>query len=105
MEPIAPIQFSASNPFETNLQAAKSADRTEQVAEASKSFEAMMLRQFLNESMKPMFENGIFGESDKSGVYQYLVVDNLANAISQGEGLGLSSMIEFQLNQGALNNE
>lgn len=64
----------------------------EQAAEASCQFEAILLRQFLSESMKPLLEQGPSGQ-----VYGYLMVDSLAAAMSDSGGLGLSTVLQAQL--------
>ena len=63
--------------------------------EASQQFEAILMRQFLSESMKPLLEGGPSGQ-----VYGYLLTDTLADSLSKGGGLGLSSVIQAQLGKG-----
>lgn len=63
---------------------------------ASQQFEAILLRQFLSESMKPLLEGGPSGQ-----VYGYLLTDTLADSLSKGGGMGLSSVIQAQLGKGA----
>lgn len=68
-----------------------------QLQEAAQEFEAIFVRQFLGESLKPMI-NGIVGkESASSGLYQQLIVDSLAGGITRGGGFGLSSALQLQL--------
>lgn len=62
------------------------------LGEASRQFEAILLRQFLGESMKPLLEGGPSGQ-----VYGYLLTDSLADSLSKAGGLGLSSVIQAQL--------
>lgn len=61
------------------------------IEEASRQFEAIMLRQFLGESMKPLLN------APGMQVYGYLVTDSLADSLSKGGGLGLSSILQAQL--------
>lgn len=63
-----------------------------EAVEASQQFESILLRQFLNESMKGLLEGGPSGQ-----VYGYLLTDSLANSMSQAGGLGLSSILQTQL--------
>ena len=57
-------------------------------------FEAIMLRQFLQESVGSMMGGG----KDASGnVYGYLLTDVFAQQLSAGGGLGLSKVIQQQL--------
>jgi flagellar protein FlgJ len=57
-------------------------------------FEAIMLRQFLQDSVGSMMGGG----KDASGnVYGYLLTDVFAQQLSAGGGLGLSKVIQQQL--------
>lgn len=55
-------------------------------------FEAILLRQFLSESMKPLLQEGPAGQ-----VYGYLLTDSLAASVTSAGGLGLSSILQSQL--------
>ena len=66
----------------------------EKTAQVSQQFEAILMRQILSESMKPLLEGGTAGQ-----VYGYLVTDSLADAMSKGGGLGLSHILQAQLTQ------
>ena len=85
------------NPYE---QARRIEDmpRDQQMAKVAGQFEAIMVRQFLTEAMKPMTE-GCFNEEDMPGgdVYKSMMVDTLANSVESGGGLGLSNVIQLQL--------
>ncbi len=70
-----------------------------QLQQVAQEFEAIFVRQFLGESLKPIIK-GIIGEdSASSGIYQQLIVDSLAGGISRGGGFGLSSTLQLQLQQ------
>ena len=64
----------------------------EKIVKVSKQFESILLRQFLNESMKPLLQDGPSGQ-----VYGYFLTDSLANEISEGGGFGLAHVIQTQL--------
>lgn len=68
------------------------ANKPEDIKKASQGFEAILLRQFLSESMGPMLQGGPSGQ-----VFGYMVTDSLANSISEGGGLGLSHVLQSQL--------
>lgn len=61
-------------------------------ADAAQKFEAIMLRQFLSESMKPLLQGGPGGQ-----VYGYLITESLADSMAKAGGLGLSSILQTQL--------
>lgn len=58
--------------------------------EVALQFEAILTRQFLSETMKPLLEKG-------PQVYGYLITDALADSIAKGGGLGLAPILENQL--------
>ena len=68
----------------------------EQVKAAAGQFEAILVRQFLEESVGKIM-GGASGGAGGGSVYSYLLTDTLANQLTQGGGLGLSSVIQHQL--------
>jgi Rod binding domain-containing protein len=78
-----------------------SADATQdndpaKVAQAAQQFEGILLRQILNESLKPLLENGPGAQ-----VYGYFLTGSLAESIGKAGGLGLGSVLETQLTKGS----
>jgi peptidoglycan hydrolase FlgJ len=68
------------------------------LARAAKHFEAILVRQLLAPAIEPMMNSSLGGGSSSGGgVYGYMLTDVLATSISQGGGLGLSSVIQTQL--------
>jgi len=66
----------------------------EQRAAVASQFEAILLRQFLQESVGSMMG----GSDNPSGnVYGYMLTDSLADKLSAGRGMGLAPMIAKQL--------
>lgn len=68
----------------------------DKVAKAAQNFEAILLRQFLSESMQPMLQGGPGGQ-----VYGYLITESLADSMSKAGGLGLSSILQAQFSKGS----
>ncbi len=60
--------------------------------EVARQFEAILVRQMLSESMKPLLQNGKAGQA-----YSFMLTDALAEGITKGGGLGLRNVIEAQL--------
>jgi peptidoglycan hydrolase FlgJ len=78
-----------------SLHALSGLSEAQQIKAAAGQFEAIMLRQFLQESVSKIMggeEGGTAG-----GVYGYMLTDVLAEKLGQDGGLGLSSVIEKQL--------
>ncbi len=69
----------------------------EKVAEVSRHFEAMLLRQFLGEATKPMMGGESGMSSTMRDIYQDLVVNTLAEQISTGGKFGLTQAFQRQL--------
>lgn len=64
----------------------------EDVKKVANQFESILVRQFLDESMKPLLEDGPSGQ-----VYGYLLTDSLAASVTAGGGVGLSNILQTQL--------
>ena len=69
--------------------------KDQQVKAAAGQFEAIMLRQFLQDSVNGMMGGESGGAS--GSVYGYLLGDVLADKLSEGGGLGLSKILQHQL--------
>ncbi|MES1167971.1 MAG: rod-binding protein [Oleiharenicola lentus] len=65
--------------------------QSEQVKAAAGQFEAIILRQLLEDSV------GKLTGGEKSGMYGYMMTDVLANKLTEGGGLGLAKVFEQQL--------
>lgn len=91
------IQFNNADPLQWK-EMMMSEGRTEEakLASAAGEFEALLLRQFLNEALKPLTENGAsFGGN--SPVYNYFITDTLASSLSKSGAFSYSSLIQAQL--------
>jgi len=75
---------------------------TDEAGKAAQQFEAILLRQFLAPAIQPMMGgNSIDGSDGDSGgggggVYSFMLTDVMANAMSQGGGLGLARILKRQ---------
>jgi flagellar protein FlgJ len=84
-----------------NAKAMKNLPVADQVKAASAQFEAILLRQFLQESV-----GGLMGGQDSGSggnVYGYMLTDVLATKLSEGGGLGLASVLQKQLTPRGMN--
>lgn len=67
-------------------------------AAVSKQFESVLVKQYLNEALKPMFK-GVFNEDGEGNrLYRHFFTDAISESIAQGGGFGLSSILQQQLN-------
>jgi Rod binding domain-containing protein len=71
----------------------------EKVAEVSRHFEAVLLRQILGAARKTIFKSKFSEDSMASGIYQDMTTGQLADAISHSGGFGLARSLEAQLIQ------
>ena len=79
----------------------KQLTKEQKIAEASKQFEAIMVRQILAESQKSQIKTEFTDNSTASGIYKDFVTDQLATSISHAGGIGLAKTFEQQLSRPA----
>jgi Rod binding domain-containing protein len=68
-----------------------------QIKEMSRDFEALLLRQILQESRKSIIKGGLFEESSSADIYNDMVDFHLADSISRSSSLGLAGSLEREL--------
>jgi flagellar protein FlgJ len=66
--------------------------KAEQIKAAAGQFEAIIIRQLLQDSL-----GKIAGEGAAGNTYGFMLTDALANKLTEGGGLGLGRMLEQQL--------
>src|SRR6266542_5869706 len=96
----APVR-SGELPIE-QLAANNSRSQAQKLAEVSRQFEAVLLRQILGQARKPVFHSKINQESSTTGIYQDMVTNQLADGISRSGSFGLARSLESQLVQQTL---
>jgi len=64
---------------------------------ATEQFEAVFLRQFLGQALKPLLHDTPGSQASGSGIYQYMLTDAIANSISESGQFGFSSLLQMQL--------
>jgi len=106
---IAPLQsrrVDAANLSLDQLAASTQVPESEKVAEVSRAFEAVLLRQILSESQRPVFQSAYVSNTAVDGIYRDLIVNQMAETISKSGsfGLGKSLTRELQRQSGAAKN-
>jgi len=71
----------------------------QKIAEASRQFEAILLKQVLDSSQKTVIKSKFNEDSTASGIYHDMVTSQLANSISKSGKFGLSKTFEQQLSR------
>jgi Rod binding domain-containing protein len=69
----------------------------EKIAVASRAFEALLLRQILQETQRPVFASKFVGNSTVDGIYRDMVVEQLADNISRSGSFGLAKSLTGEL--------
>ena len=69
----------------------------EKIGEVSRAFEAVLLRQILSESQRPMSKSNLVGNSTTDGIYRDLVTSQLADNISKSGSFGLAKSLAGEL--------
>ena len=88
------------NPVDLSLdQLAKNGQLSQEqkVGELSRQFEALLMRQILTESQKPVFKSKYTDNSAVSGIYKDMVTEHLADAMSKSGSFGLAKNLQSQL--------
>ena len=70
----------------------------EKIGEASRQFEAILLKQVLDASQKTVIKSKFSDESTSSSIYHDMVTTQLADSISKSGSFGLAQTFEQQLN-------
>ena len=70
---------------------------SEKVAEVSRAFEAVLLRQILSESQRPAFGSQYAGNATTDGIYRDLIVNQLAESISKSGSFGVGKSLAREL--------
>ena len=92
----ASLNSLASIPIQ-DLAANKALSEEQKIEEASRQFEAVMLRQILGQARKTVFHSKLNDDSSTSGIYQDMVTGQLADAISRSGSFGLARSLQGQL--------
>jgi peptidoglycan hydrolase FlgJ len=71
----------------------------DKVKEVSRQFEAVLLRQILNEAYKTSFASATNPPSVAHDIYQDIITNQLAENISKSGGFGLARSFQHQLTQ------
>lgn len=73
----------------------------EKIAEASRQFEAILLRQILEAAQKPVIQSKLQDDSTAGSIYRDLLTNQLADSISKSGSFGLAKTFQQQLDRQA----
>ena len=80
----------------------KAIPESQKIAEVARQFEALLLRQVLQAGRKTIFHSKVTEESAGSSIYQDMVTDQLAEAMSKNGTLGLARSLQVELQRQGL---
>ena len=79
------------------IASSKTLNEQEKVAEMTRQFEAVLLRQVLNQAYKPAFKSTMMPDAGVTGsIYQDMMVNELADKISSSRTLGMATELQRQ---------
>lgn len=81
----------------------KALSEEQKVAELSRQFEGVLLRQILGQARKTVFHSKTDEDSASSAIYQDMVTAQLAESISKSGSFGLAKSLQTQLSRQVLN--
>lgn len=92
-------QVSAAEVAPESLAGNQSLSEHQKIAEASRQFEAMLLRQILSETQKPVIQSEFSDNSTAAGIYQDLATNQMADSMSKSGAFGFAQVFERQLDR------
>lgn len=75
------------------------ATQREKIQQAGVQFEAIMLRQFLGDALKPSIKGSLDEEGSGNDTYRYFITDTLAQSLARQGVFGIGQQITQQLVQ------
>lgn len=75
------------------------ASQQQKIEQAGVQFEAIMIRQFLGDALKPSIKGSIDEEGSGNDTYRYFVTDTLAQSLAKEGVFGIGKQITAQMTQ------
>jgi Rod binding domain-containing protein len=75
----------------------KQLDQQQKLAEVARQFEAILLRQILQNTQKTVIPSKFSDNSTAASIYHDLITQRLADSISKSGTVGLAKMLQLQL--------
>jgi Rod binding domain-containing protein len=103
MVPLATAKPSVLNWAKDTLDSATKSDLPQlttddaKIEEVSKQFEAIILRNFLKEGLKPMFKSYLAEDNSQNSIHRSYIVDALSQSMAERQALGISNVLQMQL--------
>jgi Rod binding domain-containing protein len=95
---IAPKEIAGSVQLE-RLAGNATVSEHDKVAEVSRQFEAVLLRQILAETQKPLLNSKSADNTTAGSIYRDMITNQLADSMSKSGSVGLAKTLERQLDR------
>jgi Rod binding domain-containing protein len=89
--------FSTPQTMPSAAELATKLPKNEKLGKACDQFEGMLIRQILNEGLKPLLAKTPGSSAAGAGVYDYMLTDTLAKGITGPHSVGISHLLQQQL--------
>jgi Rod binding domain-containing protein len=99
INPLQPHRIIASDIAPEQLAGNTALTQSQKIGEASRQFEAVLLRQIISDSQKTVIQSEFSDNSTAAGIYQDLITNTLADNISKSGKFGLAKVFEQQLSR------
>jgi Rod binding domain-containing protein len=77
----------------------KHATQQQKNAAVSQQFEAVLVKQFLKEALKPMIKGVFSDDGNANRMYRHFFTDAISESVASGGGFGVSNILQQQLSQ------
>ena len=98
-ERVAKAKVNAADVPLEKLTTSKALTEEQKTSEMTRQFEALLLRQILNEAQKSTFKSKFASSGVSTAIYQDLMVNQLADKISSSRTVGLSQELQSQFSR------
>lgn len=71
--------------------------KNEKLGKACDQFEGMLVRQILQDGLKPLLAKPPGSGAAGAGFYEYMLTDTLANGVAENNAMGISHLLQTQL--------
>ncbi len=71
--------------------------KNQELGKACDQFEGMLVRQILQEGLKPLLAKPPGSGAAGAGIYDYMLTDTLANGLAGENAMGISHLLQTQL--------
>jgi Rod binding domain-containing protein len=97
LKPLHSQRVEAANLSLDRIAASTQVPESEKVTEVCRAFEAVLLRQILSESQRPVFQSKSTGNSTTDSIYRDMIVNQMAEDISKSGSFGVGKSLAREL--------